>query len=56
MVSPCSRIHRFVVRVLFAADVTGAGILMSRIAGIGLLGFGVACLPSDTPGQPATEC
>jgi len=40
-------------RILFAADVTGAGILVSRIAGIGLLGLGVACWPSDTPGQPA---
>jgi hypothetical protein len=42
-----------VVRVLFTADVTGAGILVSRIAGIALLSLGVACWPSGTPGQPA---
>ena len=41
-----------VVRLLFRADDTGAGILVSRFAGIALLGLCVACWPSDTPGQP----
>ncbi len=34
-----------VVRQLFAAEIVGAGILMSRIAGIALIGLGVACWP-----------
>ena len=34
------------VRLLFAADVTEAGVLISRVAGISLLGLGVACWPA----------
>jgi hypothetical protein len=32
-----------VTRLLFGADVTDAGIVMSRIAGMALIGLGVAC-------------
>jgi hypothetical protein len=34
-----------VARVLFAAEIGGAGVMMSRIAGIALIGLGVACWP-----------
>jgi hypothetical protein len=34
-----------VVRLLFGADIAGAGIVMSRIAGIALIALGVACRP-----------
>ena len=34
-----------VVRVLFDAEIVGAGVIMSRLAGIALIGLGVACWP-----------
>lgn len=34
-----------VVRLLFGADIVGAGIGMSRIAGLALLALGLACWP-----------
>src|SRR5208337_2773735 len=34
-----------VVRVLFAAEIAGAGVVMSRIAGISLIALGFACWP-----------
>lgn len=34
-----------VARLLFGGDVDGAGDAMSRIAGLGLVGLGVACWP-----------
>src|SRR5258708_2376910 len=37
-----------VVRLLFGADIAGAGIVMSRIAGIALIALGVACWPGRT--------
>jgi hypothetical protein len=38
-----------VVRLLFGAGIDGAGVFMSRIAGIALIGLGKACWPgSDT--------
>ena len=38
-----------VVRLLFAAEIAGVGVIMSRLAGIALIGLGVACWPgSDT--------
>jgi len=40
-----------VTRLLFAGDVAGAGLFMSRIAGISLIGLGVACWPSNNPRQ-----
>jgi len=38
-----------VVRVLFGAEITGAGIFLSRIAGISLIALGIACWPGDKP-------
>jgi len=37
-----------VVHLLFGADIAGAGILLSRIAGISLIALGVACWPRNT--------
>jgi hypothetical protein len=37
-----------VVRLLFGADIAGAGIVMSRIAGIALIALGVGCWPRST--------
>jgi hypothetical protein len=34
-----------VVRLLFAAEILGAGVLMSRLAGIALVSLAVACWP-----------
>ena len=34
-----------VVRLLFDAEIVGAGVIMSRLAGIALIGLGVACWP-----------
>jgi hypothetical protein len=39
------------VRALFGAEIAGAGIIMSRIAGIALIGLGVACWPSNSDRQ-----
>jgi hypothetical protein len=36
----------FVVRVLLGAGLTGGGIAVSRVAGLGLLSLGLACWPS----------
>lgn len=41
-----------VVRLLFGAEVAGAGILMSRVAGRGLIGLGVACWPDGSMRRP----
>jgi hypothetical protein len=35
-----------VVRLLFGAEISGAGAVMSRIAGISLIALGLACLPN----------
>jgi hypothetical protein len=38
-----------VVRLLFATEILGAGVTMSRLAGIALIGLGAACWPgADT--------
>ena len=34
-----------VVRLLFGGEISGSGTVMSRIAGIALIGLGVACWP-----------
>lgn len=34
-----------VVRLLFDAEIAGAGMVMSRVAGIALIALGVACWP-----------
>jgi hypothetical protein len=36
-----------VVRLLFGEEISGAGVIMSRIAGIALIGLGVACWPGN---------
>lgn len=41
-----------VVRLLFGAELTGAGSIMSRIAGIVLIGLGVSCWPGSAVFQP----
>lgn len=38
-----------VVRLLFGAGISGAGTIMSRLAGIALIGLGVACWPAFQP-------
>ncbi len=40
-----------VVRLLFGAEINGAGVIMSRIAGIALIGLGVTCWPGDSAFQ-----
>jgi len=41
-----------VVRLLFGGEISGAGFIMSRIAGIALIGLGVACWPGSAFFQP----
>src|SRR5262245_17280560 len=36
-----------VVRLLFAAEIAGAGVVMSRITGISLIALGMACWPGS---------
>lgn len=36
-----------VVRLLFGAEIAGAGVNMSRIAGMALIGLGAACWPGN---------
>jgi hypothetical protein len=39
-----------VIRLLFASEIAGAGVLMSRITGISLIALGMACWPDrNTP-------
>ncbi len=45
-----------VVRLLFGAEISGAGVIMSRFAGIALIGFGVACWPGNSAFQTLTAC
>jgi len=40
-----------VVRLLFGAEISGAGFIMSRIAGIALIGLGVSCWPGNSAVQ-----
>src|SRR5437867_1386654 len=37
-----------VIRLLFGAEIAGAGMVISRIAGIALIALGVACWPGRT--------
>jgi hypothetical protein len=37
-----------VVGLLFGAEISGAGLIMSRIAGIALTGLGVSCWPGNS--------
>ena len=36
------------VRLLFGAEISGTGVIMTRIGGIALIGLGVACWPGDS--------
>jgi hypothetical protein len=36
-----------VVSLLFSSEITGAGIVMSRLAGISLIALGIACWPGN---------
>ena len=38
-----------VIKLLLGAQVVGAGVIMSRICGIGLIALGLACWPSRVP-------
>ena len=40
-----------VVHLLFGSEISGVGVIMSRIAGIALIGLGVSCWPSDSAFQ-----
>jgi hypothetical protein len=40
-----------VVRLLFAAEIAGTGIVMGRVAGIALIALGVACWPASATGS-----
>jgi hypothetical protein len=40
-----------IVHLLFGAEISGSGFIMSRIAGIALIGLGVSCWPSDSAFQ-----
>ena len=40
-----------VVGLLFGAEISGAGLIMSRIGGIALIGLGVACWPGNSAVQ-----
>ena len=41
-----------VIRFLLNAEITGAGDVVSRFAGIALIGLGIACWPSESLRQP----
>ncbi len=41
-----------VIRLLFGAEIAGAGVVMSRIAGIGLIAMGLACWPGFAAAKP----
>lgn len=40
-----------VIRLLLGAEITGAGEVVSRFAGIALIGLGIACWPSGSVRQ-----
>jgi drug/metabolite transporter (DMT)-like permease len=41
-----------VVRLLFDAEIAGTGVIMSRLAGIALIGLGAACWPGNSAFHP----
>ena len=41
-----------VIRLLLNAEITGAGDVVSRFAGIALIGLGLACWPNGSARQP----
>jgi hypothetical protein len=44
-----------VVRLLFGAEISGAGMVVSRMAGISLIALGLACLPRSERGWPGRD-
>jgi hypothetical protein len=44
-----------VVRLLLDAQIAGAGIAVSRVAGIALISLGLACLPRSERGWPRSD-
>jgi hypothetical protein len=42
-----------VVKLLFGAEISGAGVVMSRIAGMSLIALGLACWPARETGPRA---
>ena|SRR5271157_1038349 len=42
---------QIVVHLLFAAEISGVGVIMSRLAGIALIGLGVACWQGNSAAQ-----
>ncbi len=40
-----------VVRLLFGAEISGSGVIMSRLAGLALIGLGVSCWPGSSAFQ-----
>jgi hypothetical protein len=44
-----------VVRLLLGAEIAGAGIAVSRVAGIALLSLGVACWPGSETGSGSSR-
>ncbi len=42
-----------VVRLLFGEDLSGAGLVVGRLAGMGLFSLALACWPSPSPTLPA---
>ena len=44
-----------VIWLLFGAEIAGAGIVTSRIAGIALIALGAACLPRSERGWPGRD-
>ncbi len=43
---------RIVIQLLFGAEIAGAGMPVSRVAGMALIGLGVACWPNGSARQP----
>jgi hypothetical protein len=41
-----------VVRLLFGAEISGVGVVVSRFGGVCLVGLGVACWPGNSALQP----
>jgi hypothetical protein len=39
------------IRLLFGSEIAGAGVLISRVAGISLISLGVACWPDGNSGR-----
>jgi len=44
-----------VVRLLFGAEIAGAGVVISRLAGICLIALGLACWPGSDAGSSLTR-